>query len=228
MSAVRATALRAGGACVRCRKGKTKCVYENGRAPCKNCSKGMHECYLPSESMSHGGHGVSPARVTHRVREALPSERASSGGAGAGDPRHGPAHSTAVASRNAAPANEKYVSNISFFFSLSCSLFSSVRSFSLSMGFYVSTDAYSLLGCCFLFLFLSYCALQTVYVGVVHHILPSVSTTTELTPAFAVVFPAFDPPRLSSLISCGPFPPPTRPVFPSGPFSITPFLPSPS
>lgn len=107
MSAVRATALRAGGACVRCRKGKTKCVYENGRAPCKNCSKGMHECYLPSESMSHGGHGVSPARVTHRVREALPSERASSGGAGAGDPRHGPAHSTAVASRNAAPANEK-------------------------------------------------------------------------------------------------------------------------
>lgn len=107
MSAVRATALRAGGACVRCRKGKTKCVYENGRAPCKNCSKGMHECYLPSESMSHGGHGVSPARATHRVREALPSERASSGAAG--DPRHGPAHSTAIASRSAAPANEKYV-----------------------------------------------------------------------------------------------------------------------
>ncbi|KAJ2894329.1 hypothetical protein MKZ38_007725 [Zalerion maritima] len=32
-SVVRSTALRAGGACVRCRKGKTKCVYENGRAP---------------------------------------------------------------------------------------------------------------------------------------------------------------------------------------------------
>ncbi|KAL2018381.1 hypothetical protein VTK56DRAFT_916 [Thermocarpiscus australiensis] len=75
-SVVRSTALRAGGACVRCRKGKTKCVYENGRAPCKNCAKGMHECYLPSESMSHGGHGVSPARVPQRTRESLPSERA--------------------------------------------------------------------------------------------------------------------------------------------------------
>ncbi|KXX79220.1 Nitrogen assimilation transcription factor nit-4 [Madurella mycetomatis] len=75
-SVVRSTALRAGGACVRCRKGKTKCVYENGRAPCKNCAKGMHECYLPSESMSHGGHGVSPARVQQRARESLPTERA--------------------------------------------------------------------------------------------------------------------------------------------------------
>ncbi|KAK4163372.1 hypothetical protein QBC43DRAFT_213343 [Cladorrhinum sp. PSN259] len=71
-TAVRSTALRAGGACVRCRKGKTKCVYENGRAPCKNCAKGFHECYLPSESMAHGGHGVSPARVQQRVRESLP------------------------------------------------------------------------------------------------------------------------------------------------------------
>jgi hypothetical protein len=105
MSAVRATALRAGGACVRCRKGKTKCVYENGRAPCKNCSKGMHECYLPSESMSHGGHGVSPAR-TARARETVPSERAS--GAATGD-RHGSAHPTTVVSRNSAPATEKYV-----------------------------------------------------------------------------------------------------------------------
>jgi len=75
-SVVRSTALRAGGACVRCRKGKTKCVYENGRAPCKNCAKGMHECYLPSESMSHGGHGVSPARVQQRARESLPADRA--------------------------------------------------------------------------------------------------------------------------------------------------------
>ncbi|TPX08013.1 uncharacterized protein E0L32_010344 [Thyridium curvatum] len=73
-TAVRATALRAGGACVRCRKGKTKCVYENGRAPCKNCAKGMHECYLPSESMGHGGHGISPARLPQRARESLPSE----------------------------------------------------------------------------------------------------------------------------------------------------------
>ncbi|KAL2133530.1 hypothetical protein VTI74DRAFT_2216 [Chaetomium olivicolor] len=81
-SVVRSTALRAGGACVRCRKGKTKCVYENGRAPCKNCAKGMHECYLPSESMSHGGHGVSPARVQQRARESLPSERAVSSASG--------------------------------------------------------------------------------------------------------------------------------------------------
>ncbi|KAH7324973.1 putative fungal-specific transcription factor [Stachybotrys elegans] len=71
----RSTALRAGGACVRCRKGKTKCVYENGRAPCKNCAKGMHECYLPSESMAHH-HGQSPARHPnpHRPpRDSLPS-----------------------------------------------------------------------------------------------------------------------------------------------------------
>lgn len=108
MSAVRATALRAGGACVRCRKGKTKCVYENGRAPCKNCAKGLHECYLPSESMSHGGHGVSPARTAQRARETLPSERAS--GTAAAD-RHGPSHSTSVTSRNNASASEKYVRN---------------------------------------------------------------------------------------------------------------------
>ncbi len=82
-SVVRATALRAGGACVRCRKGKTKCVYENGRAPCKNCAKGMHECYLPSESMSHGGQGVSPARIPQRTRESLPSDSRAPGGVSA-------------------------------------------------------------------------------------------------------------------------------------------------
>lgn len=112
MSAVRATALRAGGACVRCRKGKTKCVYENGRAPCKNCAKGMHDCYLPSESMSHGGHGVSPARVAQRSRESLPTERATTSGGGASShhaDRHGPSHTTSVVTRNTAPANEKYV-----------------------------------------------------------------------------------------------------------------------
>jgi len=76
-SVVRGTSLRAGGACVRCRKGKTKCVYENGRAPCKNCAKGMHECYLPSESLAHH-HGQSPARVS-RPRESLPhGERSAS------------------------------------------------------------------------------------------------------------------------------------------------------
>ncbi|KAI1765419.1 hypothetical protein GGR53DRAFT_265163 [Hypoxylon sp. FL1150] len=72
-SVVRGTSLRAGGACVRCRKGKTKCVYENGRAPCRNCAKGMHECYLPSESLAHHS-GQSPARPP-RPRESLPGER---------------------------------------------------------------------------------------------------------------------------------------------------------
>ncbi len=104
-SVVRATALRAGGACVRCRKGKTKCVYENGRAPCKNCAKGMHECYLPSESMSHGGHGASPARVPQRSRESLPSEGRSVGGASAD--RQGPPAS--VVARHTSGTTEKYV-----------------------------------------------------------------------------------------------------------------------
>jgi len=102
---VRSTALRAGGACVRCRKGKTKCVYENGRAPCKNCAKGMHECYLPSESMSHGGahgHGVSPARVPQRTRESLPSERTVSSASG---DRQGPP--VAAVSRHVSSTNEK-------------------------------------------------------------------------------------------------------------------------
>ncbi|KAI1418818.1 hypothetical protein F5Y12DRAFT_789562 [Xylaria sp. FL1777] len=72
-SIVRGTSLRAGGACVRCRKGKTKCVYDNGRAPCKNCAKGMHECYLPSESNAHM-HGQSPARAP-RPRESLQGDR---------------------------------------------------------------------------------------------------------------------------------------------------------
>ncbi|PHH67688.1 hypothetical protein CDD82_1206 [Ophiocordyceps australis] len=97
---VRSTALRAGGACVRCRKGKTKCVYENGRAPCKNCAKGMHECYLPSESMAHH-HGQSPARhsTSHRpARDSLPaagagSSEARQSGAGSGSARHAQAMS---------------------------------------------------------------------------------------------------------------------------------------
>ncbi|KAK7996510.1 hypothetical protein PG989_004550 [Apiospora arundinis] len=85
-SVARGTSLRAGGACVRCRKGKTKCVYENGRAPCKNCAKGMHECYLPSESMAHH-HGQSPARVVSRPRESLPGgERSVSASANEGQP----------------------------------------------------------------------------------------------------------------------------------------------
>ncbi|CRK48265.1 hypothetical protein BN1723_020498, partial [Verticillium longisporum] len=88
---VRSTALRAGGACVRCRKGKTKCVYENGRAPCKNCAKGMHECYLPSESMG----GASPARhASHRpARESLPA-------VGASNPDTRVANPAAVTSRH--------------------------------------------------------------------------------------------------------------------------------
>lgn len=101
---VRSTALRAGGACVRCRKGKTKCVYENGRAPCKNCAKGMHECYLPSESMAHH-HGQSPARhassSAHRpARDSLPAA-----GAGATDARQPVVGSTSA--RHVQAASEK-------------------------------------------------------------------------------------------------------------------------
>ncbi|RYP67568.1 hypothetical protein DL771_007180 [Monosporascus sp. 5C6A] len=99
-SVVRGTSLRAGGACVRCRKGKTKCVYENGRAPCKNCAKGMHECYLPSESMAHH-HGQSPARAP-RPRESLPGERSVS----ATSDRQ-PVTSGAVLPRNIQSNNEK-------------------------------------------------------------------------------------------------------------------------
>ncbi|PTD06741.1 hypothetical protein FCULG_00006755 [Fusarium culmorum] len=72
------TALRAGSACTRCRKGKTKCVYESGRPPCKNCAKGMHDCYLPSESLQHHG-GGSPARHAshpHRPRDNVPAAAA--------------------------------------------------------------------------------------------------------------------------------------------------------
>lgn len=100
---VRSTALRAGGACVRCRKGKTKCVYENGRAPCKNCAKGMHECYLPSESMAHH-HGQSPARhpsSAHRpARDSLPAS-----GAGVSDARQAAAASGSA--RHVQAASEK-------------------------------------------------------------------------------------------------------------------------
>jgi hypothetical protein len=107
---VRSTALRAGGACVRCRKGKTKCVYDNGRAPCKNCAKGMHECYLPSESMAHH-HGHTPARhssAQRAPRESLPA----SGAVGASDARQPAAGSghPGSSNRNAqAPPVDKYV-----------------------------------------------------------------------------------------------------------------------
>ncbi|KAH9889604.1 hypothetical protein F4778DRAFT_773242 [Xylariomycetidae sp. FL2044] len=100
-SVVRGTSLRAGGACVRCRKGKTKCVYENGRAPCKNCAKGAHECYLPSESMAHH-HGQSPARSAPRPRESLPGERSVSSAAD-----RQPTTSGAVLPRSLQSNNEK-------------------------------------------------------------------------------------------------------------------------
>lgn len=90
---------------MRCRKGKTKCVYENGRAPCKNCAKGMHECYLPSESMSHGGHHVTPVRVTQRSRESLPGERHNGGGASS----ERPGASASSVSRHVSSTSEKYV-----------------------------------------------------------------------------------------------------------------------
>ncbi|ORY59551.1 uncharacterized protein BCR38DRAFT_412562 [Pseudomassariella vexata] len=99
---IRGTSLRAGGACVRCRKGKTKCVYENGRAPCKNCAKGLHECYLPSESLAHH-HGQSPARTTgSRPRESLPGERSVSSAA-----ERQPAPSQTIGSRSVQSSSEK-------------------------------------------------------------------------------------------------------------------------
>ncbi|KAI1822289.1 hypothetical protein F4861DRAFT_532376 [Xylaria intraflava] len=100
MSVVRGTSLRAGGACVRCRKGKTKCVYDNGRAPCKNCAKGLHECYLPSESTAHV-HGQSPARLP-RPRDSLPGDRNVSATS-----ERQPAAAGAVMPRNLQTSNEK-------------------------------------------------------------------------------------------------------------------------
>ncbi|ROT41927.1 hypothetical protein SODALDRAFT_3693 [Sodiomyces alkalinus F11] len=96
--AVRSTALRAGGACVRCRKGKTKCVYENGRAPCKNCAKGLHQCYLPSDSMA----GATASRHTvHRpARESLPAT-----GGTSSDPRA--ANPASVSRHIQPPAGDK-------------------------------------------------------------------------------------------------------------------------
>lgn len=93
---IRSTALRAGGACVRCRKGKTKCVYDRGPSnPCKNCAKGMHDCYLPSESVSHHS-GQSPARhaaSSRPARESLPASGSGSSDSrqavvGSSGPRH--------------------------------------------------------------------------------------------------------------------------------------------
>ncbi|KXJ89174.1 hypothetical protein Micbo1qcDRAFT_197008 [Microdochium bolleyi] len=107
-SVVRGTSLRAGGACVRCRKGKTKCVYENGRAPCKNCAKGMHECYLPSESLAHH-HGQSPARVS-RPRESLPhTERSASAVASDRQPQNATSNTGVVVPHRppASTSNEK-------------------------------------------------------------------------------------------------------------------------
>ncbi|KAG5987631.1 hypothetical protein E4U52_007395 [Claviceps spartinae] len=109
-SNTRTNALRAGGACVRCRKGKTRCVYENGQLPCKNCSKGMHDCYLPSNSRQHHyGPPPSPALrqpSAHRrpVREALP---AAGPGAGASEARHAPVTGSASSARGAPMGPEK-------------------------------------------------------------------------------------------------------------------------
>ena len=89
---------------MRCRKGKTKCVYDNGRAPCKNCAKGMHECYLPSESMAHH-HGQSPARNANPnrpVRETLPA----SGSGATSEPRQ-PVVGSGSAGRHVQATSEK-------------------------------------------------------------------------------------------------------------------------
>jgi hypothetical protein len=64
----------------------------------------MHDCYLPTDSMSHGAHGVSPARVQQRARESLASERAVSSTAG---DRQAPPPSSV--SRHVSTTTEKYV-----------------------------------------------------------------------------------------------------------------------
>jgi hypothetical protein len=68
----------------------------------------MHACYLPSESATRGGHGVSPARVQQRPRESLPSERAVSNASG--DRQAPPASGV---SRHVPTVIEKYVSSLS-------------------------------------------------------------------------------------------------------------------
>jgi hypothetical protein len=102
-STSRSTTLRAGAACQRCRRGKTRCVYENGQPPRKNCAKGMHECYLPSEVMA-SSHTGSPARSLHRPRDSLPDR----GLGGTAADRTAPASSSALP-RSAPNSNEKYV-----------------------------------------------------------------------------------------------------------------------
>lgn len=104
---VRSTALRAGGACVRCRKGKTKCVYENGRAPCKNCAKGMHDCYLPSETMAHH-HGQSPAR--HANPHRPPRDNLPAAGPSAATEARQPVVGSSAA-RHVQTGSDKYVVN---------------------------------------------------------------------------------------------------------------------
>jgi hypothetical protein len=105
-SASRTQTLRAGAACQRCRRGKTRCVYENGQPPCKNCAKGMHDCYLPSEGMT-ASHTTSPARNLHRPRDSLPERGLSSSTA----ERTGSAASALP--RHAASGFEKYVYHLS-------------------------------------------------------------------------------------------------------------------
>ncbi|KAG5979410.1 hypothetical protein E4U55_005186 [Claviceps digitariae] len=101
----RGTALRAGNACTRCRKGKTRCVYEHDRPPCLNCMKGMHDCYLPSEAMARN-RGQTPARHSnahHRAaRESLPAA-----GAGASEARQQSVVGAASSTRGVPVAPEK-------------------------------------------------------------------------------------------------------------------------
>lgn len=185
---------------MRCRKGKTKCVYENGRAPCKNCAKGLHDCYLPSESMSHGGHGVSPARVQQRARESLPSERTVS--STSGDRQAPPASSV---SRHVSTTTEKYV-HFSFL---------SVDSFVFLLQFHFGFFFLCAGGC--LFWFASFLSFSALFSGRAPSAAPFFARSRLPPPAESFRFASWLPEarRQAPIFSAGlQFPKPAHAIFP--------------
>ncbi|KAJ2994010.1 hypothetical protein NUW58_g1669 [Xylaria curta] len=92
-SVVRGTSLRAGGACVRCRKGKTKCVYDNGRAPCKTAQRVCTTATCLPKAMlafmdSRLRKGASSARIFTRRPQHRRHKRPAATAAGAVMPRN--------------------------------------------------------------------------------------------------------------------------------------------
>ncbi|KAG9251865.1 uncharacterized protein F5Z01DRAFT_626721 [Emericellopsis atlantica] len=108
-SVARSSAQRAGGACVRCRKGKTKCVYETGEPPCRNCAKGPHECYLPSERMAYL-HGQAPGRPVSASHSRPPRDAAPGPAGSIPEPRPLVVASTPSANRTT-NAHKEFITN---------------------------------------------------------------------------------------------------------------------